>query len=637
MKIHAVPIVFRTVNKESLPIYLKQLKACDVKRVFLCGVGEMYFEDNLIRAREEDFRYAVKFFRDNGFEVGVWLGGFGHGDFLVGFGHENMEKLKRYTSIKGVDGNVAKHGICPLDENFRKDYFDGLKYVASFGPDIIMFDDDFRMDSRAGYRMGCFCDKHLALFEKELGEKVDTEVFEKLVFTGKRNKYRTAWMNGLGYGLELFAKGARAAVDEVNPSIRMGVCTNQENCDLSGTDNIRLAKILAGKNKPFTRVCGAAYSFLDVTRSIEMTRNFFDLFGKEGLECFSEGDVYPRPRYNHSCSSKQLELMNYALVASGEGDGELNYIVDYYQKPLYETGYLDRYELSIPVREELKAMFDGKRAVGVRAFNALHKINDWELPDRLFPDIEIKMMRTANCSSVDMLAKNSIPTAFEDTGYPVMLLGENARTFPIDELGRGALLDAPAAKILAERGVDVGYVSSKYTSSYAEYYVAEDDAIPNINNGALVSFEVKDGAEVVTRFTPSQEISSYRYENKDGQRFFVLGYDGYLAEEKKNFINNYYRQKHLMDAVEWIAGKPLPCVSYKNPSLYTLTKRGEDGSLSVFLANVHLDDIIRPEFKLDGEYKEIVKCVNCEARIEGNTVYFKQKLHGYDYAAFEVK
>ena len=165
-------------------------------------------------------------------------------------------------------------------------------------------------------------------------------------------------MDGLGYSLELFAKGARAAVDEINPNIRMGACTNQENCDLSGTDIVRLAKIFAGKNKPFTRVCGAAYSFLDVTRSIEMTRLFFDYFEKEGIEVFSEGDVYPRPRYNPSSSSKQLELMNYALVASGEGDGELNYIVDYYQKPFYETGYLDRYELSMPVREELKKMFD---------------------------------------------------------------------------------------------------------------------------------------------------------------------------------------------------------------------------------------------------------------------------------------
>ena len=636
MKIHAVPIVVRTITRENLPTYLEQLKACDVKRVFLCGVGNVYCEHNAIVDREDDMRYAVNFFRSNGLEVGIWLGAFGHGDFLVGF-HGN-DDFSKYTSIVGVDGKTARHGLCPLDEKFRADYYEGLKRVAALGPDMIMFDDDFRMDSRSGYRMGCFCDKHKAMLFEKLGGEFDVSDMERLVFTGKRNKYRDAWMDGLGYSLELFAKGARAAVDEINPNIRMGACTNQENCDLSGTDIVRLAKIFAGKNKPFTRVCGAAYSFLDVTRSIEMTRLFFDYFEKEGIEVFSEGDVYPRPRYNPSSSSKQLELMNYALVANGEGNGELNYIVDYYQKPDYETGYLKRYEAAIPYRKAISEMFDGKRAVGVRAFNAIHKFREWELPDRVWGkpgDIEISMMRTANCSSVDMLAKNSIPTTFADEGYPVMLLGENARHFDISELGCGAILDAPAAKILQSRGVDVGLLSSEYVSSYSEYYVNEDDTIPNVDNGALVALECNAGAEVLTRFVPENRVSSYRYENAKGARFIVLGYDGYLAYEKKNFINNYYRQKHLMDAVEWICSKPLPVVSYKNPSLYTLVKRDSE-AMAVMLVNNHLDDVITPTFKLDREYKSI-RFINCSGELKGDTVYLSEKLHGYDFAAFEVK
>ena len=142
-------------------------------------------------------------------------------------------------------------------------------------------------------------------------------------------------------------------------------------------------------------------------------------------------------------------------------------------------------------------------------------------------------------------------------------------------------------------------------------------------------------AEVVSRFVGGEGVSSYRYENGDGQRFFVIGYDGYLAYEKKNFINNYYRQKHLMDAVEWICGRPLPVVSYKNPSLYTLVKR-DDSAMAIMLVNNHLDDILKPTFKLDREYKEI-RFINCSGRLEGDAVYFDNKLHGYDFAAFEVK
>ena len=45
-----------------------------------------------------------------------------------------------------------------------------------------------------------------------------------------------------------------------------------------------LCRIFAGKTKPFTRVCGAAYSFIDVTRSIDMSRLFFHYFKDEGIE-----------------------------------------------------------------------------------------------------------------------------------------------------------------------------------------------------------------------------------------------------------------------------------------------------------------------------------------------------------------
>lgn len=632
-KIHAIPLSIKTVTKENLPIYLKQFKSCGITRVFLCGMGHIELPEDRTEEKLTLVKYVLDYLRNNGIEPCLWFCAFGHGSTLVGAtphtGHD------KYTSITGVDGNISEHGFCPLDDNFRRDYYEGLKKYASLSPSIIMFDDDFRMISRPGYKMGCFCEKHKKLFFDRIGENVLMEDIPKLVYTGGKSKYRDAYMAGLADGLYLFAKGAREVVDEVDPTIRMGVCTNQENIDLSGTDMATLCRIFAGKTKPFTRVCGAAYSFIDVTRSIDMSRLFFHYFKDEGIETFSEGDVYPRPRYNFSCSSKQLELMNLALVANGEGNGELNYIFDYYQKPDYETGYIERYIDSIPNRKALSEMFDGKRAIGVRAYNVQHKIQDMVLPKEILPDIETKMMRTANGSSIDYLSKNSIPITFEDGEYPTLIVGANAHYIDLSEIGRGALLDGYAARVLKERGVDTGFISGDYTSSYSEYYVRENDAIPNVDNKAHMAIECDHRAEVLSRFISTDTPSSYRYENAAGQRFYVLATDVCIMEEKKNFINNYYRQKHLMDAVEWIAGKPLPVVSYKNPGLYTLAKRGKDGSMAIFLGNLHFDDILTPTLKLDRSYQDI-KFINCDGRLDGDTVYLS-KLHGLDFAAFEVK
>ena len=632
-KIHAIPLAIKTVTRENLPIYLEQLKACNVTRVFLCGFGHVEVEEEMTEEFLAHAKYILDTFRENGIEPCIWLSSFGHGSLLVGASAHPAHG--RYTSITGVDGNISEHGFCPLDDNFRADYYKGLKKIARLSPSIIMFDDDFRMISRPGYKMGCFCEKHKKLFFDRVGESVPMDKIDKLVYTGGKSKYRDAYMQGLADGLYLFAEGARAAVDEVDPKIRMGVCTNQENFDLSGTDIPKLCRTFAGSTKPFTRVCGAAYSFIDVTRSIDMSRLFFHYFKDEGIETFSEGDVYPRPRYNFSCSSKQLELMNYALVANGEGNGELNYIFDYYQKPDYETGYIERYIDSIPRRRELSEMFDGKRAIGVRAYNVRHKIRDLVLPNKVLPDIETKMMRTANGTSIDYLSKNSIPITFERSEYPTLIVGANAHYIDPSELGRGALLDGYAARVLKERGIDTGFISGDYCSSYSERYLAEEDVIPNVDNKAHMAIECDSRAEVLTRFVSTGTPSSYRYENAAGQRFYVLATDVCIMEEKKNFINNYYRQKHMMDAVEWICGKPLPVVSYKNPGLYTLAKQGDDGSMAVFLGNLHFDDILTPTFKLDKGYKKI-RFINCDGRLDGDTVYLS-RLHGLDYAAFEVK
>lgn len=143
----------------------------------------------------------------------------------------------------GVIGESFEHGYCPLDEDFVNDYLDVVRCIASYSPDIIMIDDDFRLNGR-NYRLGCFCPKHLKAFYNIIGEEVPRNEIEKLMFTGGKNKYRDAYMKMTGKTLIDFAKKVRAAIDEINPTIRAGACMVFSTWDFEGVDGIEIAKPL---------------------------------------------------------------------------------------------------------------------------------------------------------------------------------------------------------------------------------------------------------------------------------------------------------------------------------------------------------------------------------------------------------
>ena len=55
------------------------------------------------------------------------------------------------------------------------------------------------------------------------------------------------------------ATDIRAAVDKVNPNVRLTICSAPTLWEIEGTSAQELAKILAGKNQPEARLIGAPY------------------------------------------------------------------------------------------------------------------------------------------------------------------------------------------------------------------------------------------------------------------------------------------------------------------------------------------------------------------------------------------
>lgn len=633
----SVPISIQRVSAETLPQILEQLKSVKAERVFLCFLGNV-FAWGVKPELKEKLKMAIDVFHENGLEVGIWLGTLGHGAALVG----DFEAFPsdRYTSLTGVAGDQPPHGLCPLDENLLEDYAAAVKALAQLGPDIIMTDDDLRISRGTWYYFGCFCEKHLELMYKELGERPTREELGRKIYVGGRNKYRDAYLNATAQSLTGFVARMRKAIDEVDENIRFAVCTPGENWDATGLNMPDYAKVFAGNTQPLLRTYGAPYWMSiwpnGLIHVIEATRMQAAALKGTGIEVMAEGDVYPRPRYN--VPSRLLELFHYAMIADGNCDGMLGYIFDYYQKPNYETGYIDRYIKTEPLRQGVEELFAGKQAAGVYNYHVQHKVRDWVLPEgEPIPGIATKISQGHKPSTHGILSCNSIPSTFAEGEYPCLITGENARTVPEKVLKNGAILDATAAMILQGRGIDTGICSSEPGNFLEERYLAPNDAVPNIDCGGLRKIRCHEKARVLSRFEDGSP-ASYTYENAAGNRFYVLAFDYFFTDHKlkqvKNFLHNYYRQAELVAAIQWMCGKKLPVTCLQNPELYIYSAK-KGSAMSVLLLNIFMDSIDPVVLELDGEYKTI-RTVNCTATLDGNKVTLSE-LHPYSMAAFEVK
>lgn len=621
---YTLPIHLNVLNDETLPELLAMAENAGIHRILLCDTDHVFSEASVFRVREDFIRRALKAFHDASFETGIWISAFGHGVPL------NCDRERKtdypFTVMEGVAGDAFGYAYCPSDKAFTEAYAEGVKHLASLAPDMILLDDDFRINCRR-YRFGCFCKNHLAAFRKEVGEDVKRENIQNLVFSGGANKYRDAWMKIMGKTLEDFASSLRKALDEVAPHIRLGFCTSGEVWDMDGADALHLAQLFAGGTKPFLRTCGAPYWSKDrLSKVIDDTRmqSFWCRKYAPYVETAAEGDVYPRPRY--TCASAYLELFDLALLCDGSVDGDLKYMSDYNQPPTYETGYFERHEKNAALRRDLAAIFAGKTPVGVRVASPMHTFKDTVFPTEVDPDLPRAAESLSTSQVQRLLSDNAVPTTFDESDAPLFVAGARAAYIGKEDLRHGAILDVPAALMLAEKGIDTGLLSAVEREFEAERYAGHDDAVYGVSrdevrrtqSAGLYEITVKDGAKVLSRFLPSETPSAYLYENAEGMRFYVPAYDAYRFGGE-NFLCNYYRGPQIAHAYAYLAGKPLPAVCHGQPNLYLLASEGKDGALAVALFNVFPDESLHPTITLQKPYKHI-RFVNCSGTLCGDTV-----------------
>ena len=193
----SVPVMNSNIKPADRERLLREVRRFDAKRVFLAL--DRYELDPERRARVmESLRENCRFFKEQGFEVGAWVWA-----FLV-------KGNTQFQCMRSLNGTEITAFMCPSDPAFLDFACAYVQDVARCGVDLIMFDDDFRYgflsDSPA-----CLCPNHLRMIGELVGEEVTVQTVRESVISGKRNKYRDAYLQANGDCLRQFASRIRAA------------------------------------------------------------------------------------------------------------------------------------------------------------------------------------------------------------------------------------------------------------------------------------------------------------------------------------------------------------------------------------------------------------------------------------------
>lgn len=586
-----------TLNKERA---LKDIKLLGAKRVFL-AIPDSSHEKDIMESYYAALEKLIPFFQNNGLEVGVWFW-----TFRVA---TSDAKFTVMVNALGDKCHTSTAKYCPLDEDFLDFTANHVKRIAELSPDLIMFDDDLAFGFTSMLAPACFCELHRGKMAEILGEDVPLEGLYEKMFSGKKNRYRSAFLQVCGDSLRQFAKRMREAVDSVNPSIRMGQCGCITTFDYDGVDSFTLSKILAGDTKPFLRLIGAPYwdsvrlhgnRLVDVIELERMERSWYE---HDDIEIFSEGDTYPRPR--HAVPASHLEIFDAALRADGGMDGILKYTMDYTASADYERGYLNAHIKDEEDLLRIGELFGNLSHAGVRIYESMKKIEDADYSKDV---LTVDFIRYQFFSrAVRFLAHNSIPAAHKGPGCAGICFGENARALDVSSLDKPLILDATAAAILEARGIDVGLIEvGERFMPGREHFLRFEEHIPLVYGSTKIPFaskvSLKEGVCLESEWIADQIYpGSYTYTNRNGQSFLVLCMDAFTCADE--MYKNYARQKQIFDFLDG-NNASVPARCDKHPDLYILCKENEN-TLAVALFNCFADEIENLEVKLSSEYLKL--------------------------------
>ena len=599
----AVPLMNLNVRRIGAAENAALLRRLGAKRVFL-ALGENCMFGEKREAELTALKENCAALHAEGFEVGAWLWAF----FVRG--------ERGFARMEAPDGKRAQFTVCPLDGGYRAQMGTFLEEIAACGVDLIQFDDDLRYGFQ-DMGFGCACPLHRARMKRTLGYEPGAEELKARLLSGGGNPVRSAFVRANGEALETFAAEMRAHVDRVAPAVRLGFCACITSWDLDGVSPDRLSRILAGNTRPFYRLIGAPYwgamrawgnRLVDV---IELERAEAARRRDPAIEIFSEGDTFPRPRYRTPAAF--LECFDTALRADGGTDGILKYMADYTADPDYETGYEEAAARNRELYGEIDRLFGGKRCAGIRIWDRAAKYETYEIPPQIEGKDEVQHLPFS--AAMRFAAANALPTVYEGAGVCGLAFGDDAKDVPEEALAGGLILDAAAARLLRDRGADVGLAAFGERFAAAKEIFADGCPVAHPGETKAFALTLSPGARILSHCEApgGDRPLSYLYRNAAGGCFLVFAFESQFAEQ--SWMRCYKRAAQVSALLD-LCGRRLPAFCPGAPELYLLAKTG-GGRTAAGLWNLFPDPIYAPEVRFSGEIKDLY-AVNCTARIEGD-------------------
>lgn len=450
-----------------------------------------------------------------------------------------------------------------------------------------------------------------------------------------------------GEALKKLAKAVRDAVDNIDTSVRVGICASPTTMfGIDGASAFELSEILAGKNEPFIRLIGAPYWAYHAERMLNARLG--DVIGLERLELsyvetlqykgevLSEGDTYPRTRFD--CPASYLELFHSALSTENGLDGILKYPGEYTSyKDEYESGFSRLASYNREKREAVEEAFLNTDKVGFKILEIRDKMKTEEFLPEDVPPMEFE--RIVMPASIRAFTDLSLPYSFTGNG-PTVAFGDNARYLSLEELRRGVITDIVGARILKEKGIDVGikdFGEEVVVGSCYEYYNDFDDEIfvQFYRAANLFNLQLEQKAEVLTStiFENRKYSLTYRYEGTNG-KIAVCCVGTTQTRGSFGYFKSYYKQRVFADLYKWFVGEELAAVSFDCPFLMQIVGKKE-GKCIVGFWNIYQDGVANQLIYLQKKYHK-AEFIGCDGRLEGKQLILNY-LPGYDFCAIVLE
>lgn len=241
---------------------IERLVACCKKygytNVMFLTTAEEFFLGHItpeeIKPWTDVIKKASALLRENGISIGLhhWIG-VGHIDRGI-----PLKENQNFTTMVDFNGRRSVSVACPLDEVWQKHFENLLGFlIAEIKPDYYWIEDDFRLHNHLPLEWGgCFCEKHIAEFNKLLGTNYTREEFcEKAFAKGEPTKERKAWLDISKKTMLDFAALIKKTIKTANPSTDVALMTSapEQHC-LEARDWAALYGILSGENQKLNRI-----------------------------------------------------------------------------------------------------------------------------------------------------------------------------------------------------------------------------------------------------------------------------------------------------------------------------------------------------------------------------------------------